>query len=421
MRVSPRGLAVCGCLCLTALVSCGKPEETGRKVASEAPVRAVQVSAAKTQSMTRTIAVTGTLAAQERSVISAKVPGRLMELRVDLGSPVKQGELLAQIERRDYELRLQQAEATLAQARTALGLPPEGEKDDVEDLARVTAVRQAQAVLEEATKNLERIQNLSRSGIASQSELDTVQATYTVAVARHETAREEARTRMAALAQRRAELNLARQQLTDTSLTAPFTGAVQARVANLGEYLVVGAPVLELVKTDPLRLRLEVPERYSHLMRLDQRVSVATEGDTNTYSGRIARLSPALVESTRMLVVEADVPAQGSLRPGNFARAEIVVTEGEPGLSVPANAISTFAGVEKVVVVHEGKALEKTVTLGRQGPGWVEVVSGLTLGEAVVLNPAGLRTGNHLVVSAEPETEARQAQAAGIPTNSEVR
>ena len=266
-----------GCLCLAALASCSKPEQTGRATDRETTARQVRVAPVVSKPMMRTIAVTGTLAAQDRSVLSAKVPGRLAELRVDLGSPVREGELLAQIERRDYELRLQQAGAALAQARTVLGLPADGEEDRV-DVSRATAVRQAQAVLEEATKNRERIQNLSLSGIASQSELDTVQASYTVALARHETAMEEARTRIAALAERRAEYEMARQQLADTTLTAPFSGAVQARAANLGEYLVAGAPILQLVKTDPLRLRLEVPERHSHLVRRDQLVSVLDRG-----------------------------------------------------------------------------------------------------------------------------------------------
>ena len=118
-----------------------------------------------------------------------------------------------------------------------------------------------------------------------------------------------------------------------------------------------------------------------------------------------------------MLLVEADVPAQGSLRPGNFARAEIVVAENEPGLSVPAAAIVTFAGVEKVVVIQEGKALEKTVTVGRQGADWVEILSGLASGEKVVLGPAGLRTGQALIISAE----SKRADAAIIPAKAAIR
>jgi len=317
---------------------------------------------------------------------------------VDIGSVLRQGDLVAQIEPRDYELGLQQAAAALAQARAALGLPLEGEDDRIE-LERVTAVKQAKAVLEEAGKNRERVKSLSASGIASQSEVDTVESAHTVALARYETALEESRGRMATVAQRRAEFELARKRLADASVRAPFDGAVQARPASVGEYVAAGTPIVQLVKTDPLRLRLEVPERECILVRTGQVVHLFVEGDTNTYSGQIARLSPALDEQTRTLRVEADVPRQGSLRPGLFARARIIVTEQEQALTVPADAIITFAGLEKVVVVQDGKAVEKVIATGRRGQGWVEVMSGIGAGGIVILTPGGLRTGQRVTVS----------------------
>jgi RND family efflux transporter MFP subunit len=348
--------------------------------------------------MIRTIGVAGTLAAQEQSTLSAKVSGRLQYLKVDLGSVVRQGELLAQIEPRDYELRLQQAAAALAQARTSLGLAPEGEEDRI-DLEQVSAVRQAKAVLEEASRNRDRVKSLSQSGIASQSELDTVEAAYKVALSRSDTALEEARGRTATVAQRRAEYELARKQLADASVCAPFDGAVQSRPAHVGEYVAPGTPILALVKTDPLRLRLQVPERECGLVRTGQAVRLFVEGDTNAYAGQIARLSPALEEQSRMLLVEADVPARGPLRPGLFARANIIVDEHQEGLSVPAEALITFAGIEKVVVAQGGKALEKVVVTGRRGLGWAEVVSGLKGDEKIILNPGGLRTGQPVSIT----------------------
>jgi RND family efflux transporter MFP subunit len=275
--------------------------------------------------------------------------------------------------------------------------------DDRIELERVTAVKQAKAVLEEAGKNRDRVKSLSVSGIASQSEVDTVESAHTVALARYETALEESRGRMATVAQRRAEFELARKRLDDASVRAPFDGAVQARPASVGEYVAAGTPIVQLVKTDPLRLRLEVPERECILVRTGQVVHLFVEGDTNVYSGQIARLSPALDEQTRTLRVEADVPRQGSLRPGLFARARIIVSEQEQALAVPAEALITFAGLEKVVVAQEGKAVEKVVATGRRGPDWAEVVSGLKAGELVVLSPGGLRTGQRVRVTSGTE------------------
>ncbi len=387
---------------LIVFASCGKGDRSKAAGKGEPAERAVNVGRAEVRGIPRAIRATGSLAAQEQAMLSAKVTGRLERLSVDIGTVLRQGELVAQIEPRDYELGLQQAAAALAQARAELGLPLEGDDDQIE-LERVTAVRQAKAVLEEAGKNRDRVKSLSASGIASQSEVDTVESTYTVALARYEAAREAARGRVATVAQRRAELELARKRLADASVRAPFDGAVQTRPATVGEYVDAGTPIAQLVKTDPLRLRLEVPERECILVRTGQVVHVTIEGETNIYSGRIARLSPALDEQTRTLRVEADVPRQGPLRPGLFAKAQIIVAEQEAALTVPPEALLTFAGLEKVVVVHDGTAAEKVVTTGRRGADWVELVSGLKAGDTVVLAPGSLRTGQRVVANAGTE------------------
>ncbi len=395
---------------MTVLVSCGKTDRSKAAGKADMAERPVNVARAEVRAMPRAIHVTGSLAAQEQSTLSAKVTGRLERLSVDIGSVLRQGELVAQIEPRDYDLGLQQAAAALAQARAALGLPLEGDDDRIE-LERVTAVKQAKAVLEEAGKNRDRVKSLSVSGIASEAEVDTVESAYTVALARYETALEDAQGRMATVAQRRAEFELARKRLADASVRAPFDGAVQARPASVGEYVAAGTPIVQLVKTDPLRLRLEVPERECILVRTGQVVHLLVEGDTNTYSGRIARLSPALDEQTRTLRVEADVPKEGSLRPGLFARAQIIVTERESALTVPTVALITFAGLEKVVVVQDGKAVEKVIGTGQRGPDWIEVVSGLEAGETVVLSPGSLRTGQRVVVGNGAERNPRAQDA----------
>jgi RND family efflux transporter MFP subunit len=412
MRVSVYGLASFS-LGMAVLCGCGRGGP-GAAARSQESARPVSVAPAEVRPLTRTIPVTGTLAARESSLLSAKVSGRLQQLNVDLGSAVREGDLLAQVEPRDYELRLQQASAALAQARAALGLPPEGDDDRLE-LDEASAVRQAKAVLEEAASNQERVKSLSKSGIASRSELDVVESSYKVARSRYDGALEEARMRMGAVAQRRAEYELARKQLDDASVRAPFAGAIQSRPAHLGEFVAIGTPIVELVKADPLRLRLQVPERESALVRTGQLVRLLVEGDTNVYSGQIARISPAVDEQDRMLRVEADVPARGSLRPGLFARADIMVNEREESLVVPLSAVATFAGIEKVIVVQQGKAVEKVVATGRRGTDWAEIVSGISAGDGVVLDPGGLRTGQAVSINpgnpgARREASAKQAK-----------
>lgn len=363
--------------------------------------------------MERVVTVTGSLAAEEAATLSVKVSGRLRHIPVDLGSLVKKGDLIAQVEPRDYELRLQQAAAALSQARATVGLALEG-TDDRFDPEMISAVKEARAVYEEAAANRDRVMNLSRLGVVSKSELDTVESAYKVALNRLEAARDDARTRQAILAQRRAEHDLAKQQLTDSAMRAPFEGAIQARLANLGEFLSAGTPVVKLVKTDPLRLRLEVPERDAAAVRQGQRVRLTAEGHGNVYTGELTRVSPAIDELTRMLTVEADIRNDGSLRPGLFSRAQIVTMNDEPGLSVPSNVLITFAGLEKVVTIEEGKAWEKVVTTGRRGPDWVEIVSGLKAGERVVVQPGNLRTGQP-IKAATPAMQTSRADSESGP------
>ena len=364
--------------------------------------------------MERVVSATGSLLAQEQATLSVKVPGRLHTVAVDLGSVVKQGDLLAQVDPKDYELRVRQASAALAQARAALGLPLDGASDTVE-IEKTSLVKEAQAVLDEATRKRERLVELIKTGIASQSELDTAIALHLVALNKHQAALEEASTRLAALAQRRAELAIAEKQFEDTALRAPFDGAIQQRVAGLGEFLPAGTPVVTLVRTDPLRLRVEVPEREAAGIRAGQRVRLRVEGETNLVRGTLARVSPAIVEQSRMLIAEADIPNDGSLRPGLFVRAEIVTRDRDPGLSVPAGALIVFAGIEKVVLARDGKASERTVVTGRRAPGWVEIVSGLKPGELVVVDPGNLRTGQPVVAMDAPGSQTSKSVEASGP------
>jgi RND family efflux transporter MFP subunit len=387
---------------LISLAACSKPADSGKPAAATASKpRTVRAAAAEVRPMERAVTVTGLLLADEDATLSVKIGGRLRSLTVDLGSLVKAGDVIAQVEPRDYELRLQQAAAALAQARATVGLSLEG-ADDTFVPEKTSAVKEARAVLDEATHNRDRVLKLSEQGVLSKSEFDTVEAAYKIAVNRLESAREEASTRQAVLAQRRAEFDLAKQQLADTSLRSPFDGSIQSRLANVGEFLPAGSPVVKLVKIDPLRLRLDVPERDASVVRLNQPVRLAVEGDTNHYSGTLTRVSPAIDEQTRMLVVEADVRNDGTLRPGLFARAQIITRADDSGLAVPASALVVFAGLEKVIIVQEGKAVERIVETGRRSSGWVEIEFGLVAGDLVVLEPGNLRTGETVTVAEAP-------------------
>ncbi len=381
----------------TACRSDYKANATQGRPGDSRAARQVKTAAVAETPFGETVTANGTLAAYDQTTVSVKVPGRLRVISVDLGSVVTRGQVLAQLDAEDYRLRVQQSEAALAQARARLGLTPEGTDDKVDPELTAT-VRQARAVLDEARLSRDRAARLVEQGIIAKAEFDTVNATFKVAEGRYQDAYEEIRNRQAVLAQRRSELAMARQQLKDTSVVAPLDGIVEEKRTSVGEYLAAGAPLVNIVRMDPLRLRAEIPERVSHTVRAGQNVRVTVDGDTNVYVGQIMRLSPVIAQQSRMLVVEADVRNNGKLRPGSFAHAEIVTNDSKMSVTVPNNTIVTFAGIEKVIVVQNGRALEKPVTTGRRNAEFTEIVAGVNVGEKVIMEPGNLQSGQAVQV-----------------------
>jgi RND family efflux transporter MFP subunit len=368
------------------------------KPAVTAAPRPVRLVPAARETLPRTVEATGTLGADEQVVLGTKVPGRLSEITVDLGSRVRKGQAVARIDPGDYQHRLDQAVAALQQARARLGLSPDGTDDRV-DAEQTSVVRQARAVLDEAKLTLDRNTRLWDQQLIARAQLDSSQFSLQAAEGRFQDALEEVRNRQAILVQRRAEVDQARQQLTDTTLLSPIDAAVSQRQASIGEYLAAGAPVATLVRTDPLRLRLSVPEREAATVKVGQAVRVRVEGDPTGYQGKVVRLAPQIAELNRTLLIEAEVPNErGLLRPGAFAKADVVTQVDQPIVTVPASAVVVFAGVEKVMSVKDGKSVEIRVQTGRRQGDRVEVVSGLRGGEPVVVQPGNLAGGQAVTV-----------------------
>lgn len=403
-RGSLQRAAICLLLLTSALAFNACKSEYPAAAQQERPgsggreARQVRTERVMEMPMGQSVVVNGTLAAYDQATVGTKVAGRLQAISVDLGSPVRRGQLLARIEPTDYQLRVQQAEAGLAQARARVGLAPEGTNDRVNP-EQTGTVRQARALMDEARTSRQRAVTLVEQGVIARAEFEAADAAYKVAQSRYQDAIEEIRNRQAIVSQRRSELALARQQLADTAVYASFDGVVQQKRASLGEYLAAGAPVVDIVKVNPLRFRAEVPERDAASVRAGQRLRVSVDGAPHDYAGRVTRLSPTITEQNRVLVVEADISNDGALRPGSFARAEIVTDNASMGVTVPTNAIVTFAGIEKVIVVENGKAIEKPITTGRRAAEWTEVIAGVNTGDEVVINPGNLQSGQPVTVT----------------------
>jgi len=374
------------------------PNAAGPRPGGEVAPRQVKVTQVSEMPMERGLTAFGALAAFDEATISVKVPGRVRSITVDLGSNVRKGQLIAQLDPTDYQLRVEQAEAALAQARARVGLPPEGSSSKV-DLEQTGTVRAARAVLDEARLKRSRNEQLVRQGVISRAELDSVEAEYKVAESRYQDAIEEVRNRQAVVLQRYSEVEIARKQLSDTNVYAAFDGVVQEKLVNFGEYLAGGAPVVKIVRMNPLKLRVEVPERDSRSVRIGQQMRVSVEGDPNIYSGRIARISPTLGTESRTLTVEGEVINTGLLKPGSFVKATVVTDTSSLTVAVPRSAVVTFAGIDKLILVQDGKAVEKPVTLGRRADEWIEILSGVSVGDTIVLDPGNLQSGQPVEIA----------------------
>lgn len=382
---------------LVFTLGCAKRAETAPPRA-QLEQRKVHVARLEELAVEETVTAKGSLAAQERAVLSAKVPGRVEGILVDMGNAVKEGDLLARIESRDYELRRQQAEAALAQARARLGIALSGEEDKAEP-ERTSIAKEARALLSEATKNRDRFVKLREEGVIPEADVETAESAYQVALNRYDESIHEAKNRIATLKQRQAELAMADQQLKDTEIRAPFPGIIELRQTSPGEFLSVGVPILTLVRVDPIRARLEVVEKDAPRVHVGQTVHLRVQGSAEAHDGVIRRVSPVIAAGARMLLSEADLPnADGSLRPGSFVDAQIVVTKDARGIFVPQSAVSTFAGIQKIFLVQQGKAVEKEVRLGREHGKLVEVLGKLEAGAMVVVDPGTLRNGQPVAI-----------------------
>ena len=180
---------------------------------------------------------------------------------------------------------------------------------------------------------------------------------------------------------------MAEQNLTDTVIHAPFDGLVQERHVAHGSFVQLGDPIITLVRTKVLRFRGTIPERHAHRLALGQKVTLKIEGVPKLRVAKVTRISPSVEEMSRSLAFEAAVPnADGGLRAGLFAEAEIIVDPAAQALVVPRAAIMEFAGAEKVWKLVDGMAKEQIVQTTRHGEQGIEIAGGLKAGDVILAN-----------------------------------
>jgi len=391
----------------------------------------ITVAPVEARTVQRTVETTGSLLASEEVVLNTPVQGTVARLLVDLGDRVQPGQILAELDKREFTLAVEQTQAALQSARDQL----ERARAQVASAeANLRQVREsiktweandnrARAALEEARTNLERNRQLLQKELIAARDFDSARTQYETMLAQYQTSQVERtqypdRVRVAEaqlqsdrssvqvaeseIKQRVALFGIAEKKLADSILRAPIIGAIAKRHVNPGEFVKDNTAVFTIVRSDPLKYTGTVPERAALDLRPGQivRLEVAPVPG-RLFDGRITRVSPAVDVGNRTVALEAEVPnQQGLLKPGLFARgvSEIRKDEGVPFVS--ERAVSYFVGITKVFVVAGGKAQERVVKVGEKQNGAVEILEGVKPGEVVATSSlAQLYDGAPVIVT----------------------
>jgi RND family efflux transporter MFP subunit len=303
--------------------------------------------------------------------------------------------MLVRLDDAEMKLRVDQAAAQLEQAKAAvrqaeekIGLRP-GQAFDPNHVAEVAAARVA---LDLAEKNLRRAEKLIESGDVSRSFYDEQRARRDQLKEQYDVALAQARQNYAAvdvartnIANAEAQLALARKNLSYANIPAPIDGYVTERTADLGEYVSPQQKVATIVQTNPLRIRIDIPEQAIPEVRVGQSVSINTSAwpDKN-FAGRVARIAPNVSATSRTLTVEAEIEnSSNALKPGQFATVRILQARAAPAVLIPARAVVNEAGVNRVFVIKNGHAEQRLVQTGQTEGDLIEVKSGVAADEQV--------------------------------------
>ncbi len=397
----PRNLLVLVLLMAVAgggIVACKRSSGQTNATASASPTPAavsVTTTAAIVRQLPRYFEATGALAANQQTDVAPETSGKVAAVGVDIGSPVRRGQMIVRLENADFKDRvdqaqaqLDQAKATLDQNRAKIGLRP-GQKFTPEN---VPEVRAAGAALDLAEKNLRRYEKLIESGDVSRAIYDQQKSQRDQMAEQYQALIHQAQQNYAAVANSQAavdaaqtNLSLAKRNLTYTVVTAPMAGYVSDRPADIGEYISPQQKVATIVNLNPLRVRIDIPEQAIPQIRVGESVSlsVAAYPDRN-FSGHVARVSPSVSTSSRTLTIEADVQnPNAELKPGQFATVRILLPQSAPAVMVPQRAVRTISGSTYVFVIKNGFVQQRLVQTGQTEGDLVELKSGVAGDELI--------------------------------------
>src|SRR3954462_15825506 len=372
---------------------------------------ATQAAHVQRMSVQREVDVSGTLLSPEQAKISSEVAGIIREVRVQLGTEVRAGDVLVRLEPSELKFAADRAESQLRQVEAQLGIDRAQDKQPPPD-EQIASVRQALANRDDARAAFERAQQLNSRGLLTRADRDTADTRLKVAEANYQAALDTVHSLKASLQDRRASYDLARKKLADAVIKAPVAGSISERLGQPGEFIRENTPVATIVQMSPLKLKTAIQEKNASVIKAGQAVEFDVEAFSNRkFTGKIAYVSPAVDQATRTFAVEALVDnGDRQLKPGFFAKGVVLTHVDAQVLAVPEDAISTLAGVSTVYVIENGKARQQQISLGARQNKLVEVTTGLKGDEQLATtNLSQLATGVAVRMAAD-ESGARGAR-----------
>ncbi len=351
----------------------------------------VQAVAARQGEVTATVEVTGALVPARTASVSSKLAGQVRAVKADVGDRVQAGQLLVEIDTRELQAQLQQAEVAVR------GVQDQAEQARIGMEAAQIAIANAKVSLDAAQKHYDRMKALADAGAAPQTQLDDAQTRleqaqngYAAAQKQYETAKKQYETASGSgLAQAEAAVNTIKVNLSNASITSPISGIVTNRNVNPGEMAAPGSPLLTIADTSTLKLQGTISQEVVPLLAGGQKVTVTVDAlPGREFTGAVTRVGPLAAQIGQLFPVEITLPNPGDLKAGMTARASFKVTSSK-GVVIPAAAIRTDNGQDYVFVVKNGTVERRPVTLGLKNDAQVIVLNGLQAGEKVAITNVG--------------------------------
>jgi multidrug efflux pump subunit AcrA (membrane-fusion protein) len=426
-------------LLAVALPACKKADAKAAGAPRTAATIPVSLAPAKVMSVTRTVDVVGTLYGEEETVVSAKVPGRIINLYKDVGDPVAPGEPLVQLKPNDYQLAVAKADLAMKEALAKLGLtelpPPDF------DVTKIPTVVRARLQADNAQARFNRGKKLFEAQptkLITEEQFTDLQTAVKVAQSEYEVELLNAKSLVASAQALKGDLDIATQRLNDATTRAPSAPepstqssglstqdsglnttreyVVVARYVNVGELVREITPAYKLIDDNPIKLKAMVPERHVAEVKVGQKAKVRIEAYAGVdFEGVISRVNPQVEIANRTFWVEILINNDDHrLKSGAFARAAIQTVVQPNVVFIPQQALVSFAGVNKVFTVdRNNKAVEITVDPGeaRTPDNHIEIAKGLKGAEQVVTTNAGkLATGTPVTLQPAAATRSQSSE-----------